>query len=115
MSPLRKQLEDDIAIRGMSERTRETYGGAVAALAKHYGRSPDRIGQEETQRNLLHLLKERQEVAPQAHHNRLRLGIDQPAVELEHLRVAGAVDHHASADPHAVCDARTELDRARCR
>jgi site-specific recombinase XerD len=59
MSPLRKQLEDDLAIRGMSERTRETYVGAVAALAKHYGRSPDRISPEETQRYLLHLLTER--------------------------------------------------------
>jgi len=59
MSPLRKQLEDDLAIRGMSERTRETYVGAVAALAKHYSRSPDRISQEEIQRYLLHLLTER--------------------------------------------------------
>jgi integrase len=59
MSPLRKQLEDHLAIRGMSERTREAYVGAVAALAKHYGRSPDRIGQEEIQRYLLHLLTER--------------------------------------------------------
>ncbi|MGH8732165.1 MAG: tyrosine-type recombinase/integrase, partial [Burkholderiales bacterium] len=59
MSPLRKQLEADLAIRGMSERTRETYVYAVAALAKHYGRSPDRISQEEIQRYLLHLLTER--------------------------------------------------------
>lgn len=59
MSPLRKQLEADLAIRGMSDRTREAYVGAVAALAKHYGRSPDRISQEETQRYLLHLLTER--------------------------------------------------------
>jgi site-specific recombinase XerD len=59
MSALRKQLEADLAIRGMSERTREAYVGAVAALAKHYGRSPDRISQEETQRYLLHLLTER--------------------------------------------------------
>ena len=56
---VKHQLEDDLAIRGMSERTRETYVGAVAALAKHYGRSPDRIGQEEIQRYLLHLLTER--------------------------------------------------------
>jgi site-specific recombinase XerD len=59
MSALRKQLEADLAIRGMSERTREAYVGAVAALAKYYARSPDRIGQEETQRYLLHLLTER--------------------------------------------------------
>jgi integrase/recombinase XerD len=59
MSTLRKQLEADLAIRGMSERTREAYVGAVAALAKHFGRSPDRITQEETQHYLVHLLTER--------------------------------------------------------
>ena len=59
MSALRKQMEADLAIRGMSERTREAYVGAVAALAKHYGRSPEGITQEETQRYLLHLLTER--------------------------------------------------------
>jgi len=59
MSALRKQLEADLAIRGMSERTREAYVGAVAALAKHYGRPPDRIGRDEIQRYLLYLLTER--------------------------------------------------------
>ena len=59
MSPLRKQLEDDLATRGMSDRTREAYVGAVAALAKHYGRSRDRISEEDTDRYLLHLLTER--------------------------------------------------------
>jgi integrase/recombinase XerD len=59
MSALRKQLEADLAIRGMSERTREAYVGAVAALAKHYGRPPDRIGRDEIQRYLLYLLSER--------------------------------------------------------
>ena len=32
MSPLRRQLEDELAIRGMSERTRETYVSALATL-----------------------------------------------------------------------------------
>lgn len=59
MSALRKQLEADLAIRGMSERTREAYVGALAALAKHYGRSPDRLSQDEVQRYLLYLLTER--------------------------------------------------------
>ena len=38
MSALRKQMEADLVIRGMAERTREAYLGAVAGLAKYYGR-----------------------------------------------------------------------------
>jgi len=59
MSPLRKQMDDDLVVRGMSPRTRESYLGAVTALAKHYGRSPDRISAPEVQRYLLHLIQER--------------------------------------------------------
>lgn len=60
MSPLRKQMEDDLVVRRMSPRTLESYVGAVAALAKHYGRSPDRISAAEVQRYLLYLIQERQ-------------------------------------------------------
>jgi site-specific recombinase XerD len=59
MSPLRKQMDEDLVVRGMSPRTRESYLGAVTALAKHYGRSPDRISAPEVQRYLLHLIQER--------------------------------------------------------
>ncbi|MGH9860484.1 MAG: tyrosine-type recombinase/integrase, partial [Candidatus Acidiferrales bacterium] len=37
----------------------ESYTGAVAALAKYYGRSPDRISAPEVQRYLLRLIQER--------------------------------------------------------
>ena len=60
MSPLRKQMEDDLVVRRMSPRTLESYVGAVAALAKHYGRSPDRISAAEVQRYLLYLIQEKQ-------------------------------------------------------
>jgi site-specific recombinase XerD len=43
----------------MSVRTREAYLGAVAGLAKHYGRRPDRISEREVQNYLLHLIEER--------------------------------------------------------
>jgi integrase/recombinase XerD len=56
MGTLREQMEGDLVVRGMSERTRESYVGAVAKLAKHYGRSPDRITEEEVQSYLLHLI-----------------------------------------------------------
>jgi len=49
MGTLREQMEGDLVVRGMSERTREAYVGAVAKLAKHYGRSPDRITEQEVQ------------------------------------------------------------------
>jgi hypothetical protein len=50
MSPLRKQMDEDIVVRGMSTRTRESYLYVVAALAKHYGRRPDKISESEVQR-----------------------------------------------------------------
>jgi len=59
MSPLRKQMEADMAVRGLAYRTRETYVDSVAKLAKFYRRSPDRISEAEVQRYLLHLLEER--------------------------------------------------------
>ena len=59
MSPLRKQMEADMAVRGLAYRTRETYVESVAKLAKFYGRGPDRISEAEGQRYLLHLLEER--------------------------------------------------------
>ncbi len=59
MSPLRKQMEADMAVRGLAYRTRETYVQSVAKLAKFYNRRPDRISETEVQRYLLHLLQER--------------------------------------------------------
>lgn len=59
MSSLRKRMEDDLAVRGMSVRTVESYVGAVEALAKYYKRSPDRISAQEVQQYLLYLLREK--------------------------------------------------------
>jgi site-specific recombinase XerD len=59
MSALRKQMEADMALRGLAYRTREAYLHGVANLAKFYARSPDRISETEVQRYLLHLLQER--------------------------------------------------------
>lgn len=59
MNALRKQMEADLAIRGLAYRTREAYLEAVAKLAKFYGRRPDQISEVEVERYLLHLLQER--------------------------------------------------------
>ena len=59
MSALRKQMEADMAIRGLAYRTREAYVGSVAKLARHYRRPPDQISEAEVQGYLLYLLDER--------------------------------------------------------
>ena len=59
MGALRKQMDGDLVVRGMSVRTREVYLGAVAGLAKYYGRRPDRVSEQEVQNYLLHLIEER--------------------------------------------------------
>ena len=59
MSPLRKQMEADMVVRGLAYRTRGAYLESVTRLAKLYGRALDRISEEEVQRYLLHLLQER--------------------------------------------------------
>lgn len=59
MGELRKRMDGDLVVRGMSVRTREAYLGAVAGLAKYYGRRPDRIDETEVQNYLLHLIQER--------------------------------------------------------
>jgi integrase/recombinase XerD len=59
MGALRKQMDEDMVVRGMAERTRETYLSAVAAMAKFYRRSPEQVSEVEVQRYLLHLIQER--------------------------------------------------------
>jgi integrase/recombinase XerD len=59
MGALRKQMDGDLVVRGMSVRTREAYLGAVAGLAKYYARRPDQVSEQEVQNYLLHLIEER--------------------------------------------------------
>lgn len=64
MTPLRKRMDDAMVLRGFAQRTRETYLACVAALAKHYGRSPEGIAAGEVQAYLLHLIIERKLAYP---------------------------------------------------
>jgi integrase/recombinase XerD len=60
MTALRQQMENDMVLRGMAARTRQSYLEAVLGLAKFYRRRPDAISVEEVQSYLLHLLRERE-------------------------------------------------------
>src|SRR5258705_743679 len=58
MGALRRQMDEDMVLRGLSLRTLKSYLESIASFAKFYGRSPERISEEECRRYLLYLLKE---------------------------------------------------------
>lgn len=55
MTPLRQRMVEDMQLRGLSEKTQDTYMRAVRQLAEHYGKSPERISEEELRRYFLYL------------------------------------------------------------
>lgn len=59
MTPLRQRMMDAMVLRGFAARTQEAYCAAVGALARHYGRSPEKLGSEQLQSYLLHLITEK--------------------------------------------------------
>jgi site-specific recombinase XerD len=58
MTTLRMRMDHDMLVRGMAERTRETYLAAVTRLARHYRRAPDQLSPEEIQAYLVHMIRE---------------------------------------------------------
>ena len=63
MTTPREQFIRELTIRGRAERTIHGYVARLAALAKHYGRAPDRIADEEIRAWLQFLRTERQQSA----------------------------------------------------
>lgn len=59
MTPLRKRLIEDLRLRNYSPKTIHLYVNQVARLARHYGKSPDRLSQEQIRRYLVYLVEER--------------------------------------------------------
>ena len=47
MTKLRQRMIQDMQLRGMSERTQQSYVFAVRKLAEHFFKSPDKITEEE--------------------------------------------------------------------
>lgn len=78
MTPLRDKMIADLLLRNLSEGTRKTYIGHVAAFARHYGRSPALLGTDEVRAWLLHL--QARGLSPSTrivHHAALRFLYDQ--------------------------------------
>jgi integrase/recombinase XerD len=59
MGHLRTKMEQDLLIRGVSERTSEYYVRRVEELARHYGRPPDTLTLPEVEDYLGYLRRER--------------------------------------------------------
>lgn len=59
MSVLRERMVREMELRRMAARTRQAYTQQVAGLAKHFRRSPDRIGESEIRQYLVYLIEER--------------------------------------------------------
>ena len=59
MTALRRQMDNDMVVRGMAAKTREAYLAAVVGLVRFYRRRPEQISDAEVQTYLLHLIQER--------------------------------------------------------
>ena len=55
MNALRQTMIEDLQLRGLSERTQESYVQAVRQLAAHYHKSPNQISEEELRQYFLFL------------------------------------------------------------
>ena len=60
MTPLRKRMMEDMQLHGLSKGTQKTYANAIRRMAEHYGKSPDRITEEELRQYFLYLTHEKQ-------------------------------------------------------
>jgi site-specific recombinase XerD len=59
MTALRTRFIEDMQLHAYSPKTQSCYVGAVRNLARHYGKSPDLITEEELRRYFLHLTLEK--------------------------------------------------------
>ena len=59
MTPLRKRMIEAMELRNFAPKTIELYVDNVAKFAKHFGKSPELLGEEQVRQYLVHLVEER--------------------------------------------------------
>lgn len=59
MTELRHRMIQDMELRGLKPNTQQAYVDAVKDLARHYGRSPDSLSEEELREYFVHLTQRR--------------------------------------------------------
>ena len=63
MTELRRKMIEDMRLHGLAASTQQVYIDAIRALAKHFGRSPDKISEEDI-RQFFVFLSETRKLAP---------------------------------------------------
>jgi len=64
LSALRLRMIEDMQLCGFSPRTQESYVRSVEGLARYYGQSPDKLGNEQIRKYFVHLTCERKLARP---------------------------------------------------
>lgn len=59
MTPLRQRMIETLELRGVSPKTVKLYVDCAARFARHFNKSPERLGSEEVRQYLLYLIHER--------------------------------------------------------
>ena len=59
MGALRRRMVEDMQLRDLAARTQESYAAAVSLYARHFGRSPELISEEEARGYFVHLIGRR--------------------------------------------------------
>ncbi len=59
MTQLRQRMLADMQLRGLAEKTQQSYANAVCQLANYYGKSPDQVTEEELRDYFLYLKNEK--------------------------------------------------------
>ncbi len=59
MTPLRKRMIEEMGLRNFAPRTVDMYVDNVAKFAKHFGKTPELLGEEHVRQYLVHLVEER--------------------------------------------------------
>ena len=59
MTPLRQRMIEDMKLRNYADRTIEVYVQRIAAFAKHFGKSPERLDAADVRAYLLFLIQEK--------------------------------------------------------
>ena len=59
MTPLRQKMIEDMQLRGLSERTQQSYVAAVRQVAEYYGKSPAELSDAELRQYFIYLQREK--------------------------------------------------------
>jgi integrase/recombinase XerD len=62
-TPLRKRMLDELQLRNLSANTIERYISIVQQFARHFGKSPEKLGAEHVREYLLYMMREKKAAA----------------------------------------------------